>query len=80
MTRSPSSKPRASILCWTLRVTGVLLTLGSLFFFMKDLGLGAADNWFFAMTTVLGTLTFAAGFSARTPRPALEPRPSLTHS
>lgn len=78
MTRSTLPKHRASILCWTLRVTGLLLTLGSLFFFVKDLGLGAADNWFFALTTVLGTLTFAAGFSARTARPSLETSPSMS--
>ena len=77
MTRSSFTKPRASILCWTLRVTGLLLTLGSLFFFVKDLGLGAVDNWFFALTTVLGTLTFAAGFSTRAPRPSLEASPSM---
>ena len=77
MTRSSLPKPRASILCWTLRVTGLLLTLGSLFFFLKDIGLGATDNWFFALTMVLGTLTFAAGFSARAPRPSLETSPSM---
>lgn len=45
-----------------MRVTGVLLALGSIFFLLRDIGLGVTDDWFFGIATGLGLLTFAASF------------------
>ena len=60
---------------WTMRLTGVLLAVGSIFFLMKDLMLGSADDLVFTAGAGLGLLTFGASLippqpvRRRTPRP-----------
>lgn len=53
-------------LCWSMRLIGLFLIVGSVFFLLKDLGLSQIDNVFFSGTTFLGLITLAGSWiSAR---------------
>ena len=53
-----------SSLCWTMRLIGIFLVVGSIFFLFKDLSLSQMDNVFFSGTTLLGLLTFGGSWTS----------------
>lgn len=53
-----------SALCWTMRLIGLFLIVGSVFFLFKDLSLSQIDNVFFSGTTLLGLVTLAGGWTS----------------
>lgn len=70
---------------WTLRIVGLLLGATCLYLLVLNLGLGVADDVFFAAGLLLGAFTVAAGFlpgaRRRTePQPVRGRSPSLAPS
>ncbi len=71
----PSSPTREKALCWTMRLTGLLLAIGSAFFLLKNLRLDATDDWFFTLSALLGAATFAASWFPARRQASLARRP-----
>lgn len=53
-----------SALCWTMRLIGLFLIVGSVFFLFKDLSLTQIDDVFFSGTTLLGLVTVAGSWTS----------------
>lgn len=49
-------------LAWTMRIVGLLVVAGSLFFITRSFSLNPAYDYFFGMTALVGVVTFAASW------------------
>jgi hypothetical protein len=49
-------------LAWMMRIVGLLVVAGSLFFISRNISLNPAYDYFFAMTALIGAVTIGASW------------------